>query len=80
MENETNRNFSFFFSKENLVTQVNVAEDFRNLLDDKTMNFVEEYLKLKRSLLENAFAQFVSRKGTFKETKRDKIFVLFRSV
>ena len=46
--------------QENLVTQVTVAEDFRELLADKMPDLAEKYLRLKRSLLENAFADFVN--------------------
>jgi len=44
--------------KENFVTQVNVAEDFRELLAEKNVDLAEKFVRSKRNLLENAFTEF----------------------
>jgi hypothetical protein len=49
----------YFFLKETFVTQVNVAEDFQELLSDKVPELVQQFVRSKRALLENAFTEFV---------------------
>ncbi|CAF0973628.1 unnamed protein product [Adineta steineri] len=44
--------------KETFVTQVNVAEDFEELLSDKMPDLPQQFTRSKRSLLENAFTEF----------------------
>jgi hypothetical protein len=39
---------------------VNVAEDFEELLSDKMPELAQQFVRSKRSLLENAFTEFVS--------------------
>jgi hypothetical protein len=39
---------------------VNVAEDFEELLSDKMPDLAQQFTQSKRSLLENAFTEFVS--------------------
>lgn len=45
--------------QENFVTQVNVAEDFRELLVENNNDLAEKFVRSKRTLLENAFTEFV---------------------
>jgi hypothetical protein len=47
------------FFKETFVTQVNVAEDFEELLSDKMPELAQQFVRSKRALLENAFTEFV---------------------
>ena len=56
-----NIDFIFSFSQENFVTQVTVAEDFRELLIEKNNDLAERFVRSKRTLLENAFTEFVRR-------------------
>ncbi|CAF1070608.1 unnamed protein product [Rotaria sordida] len=44
--------------KETFVTEVNVAEDFQELLSDKMPDLVQQFVRSKRLLLENAFTEF----------------------
>ncbi|CAF3952566.1 unnamed protein product [Rotaria sp. Silwood2] len=44
--------------KETFVTEVNVAEDFQELLSDKMPDLAQQFVRSKRSLLENAFTEF----------------------
>jgi hypothetical protein len=39
---------------------VNVAEDFEELLSDKMPDLAQQFVQSKRSLLENAFTEFVN--------------------
>jgi len=39
---------------------VNVAEDFEELLSDKMPDLAQQFTQSKRSLLENAFTEFVN--------------------
>ncbi|CAF0846447.1 unnamed protein product [Didymodactylos carnosus] len=44
--------------KDAFVAQVDVAEDFEELLNDKVPDLVQQFVRTKRSLLENAFTEF----------------------
>ncbi|CAF3466732.1 unnamed protein product [Rotaria socialis] len=44
--------------KETFVTEVNVAEDFEELLSDKIPDLAQQFVQSKRTLLENAFTEF----------------------
>jgi len=43
-----------------LIIQVDIAEDFEELLIDKMPDVPQQLVRLKHSLLENAFTEFVS--------------------
>ncbi|CAF1082581.1 unnamed protein product [Rotaria sordida] len=44
--------------RESFITQVDVAEDFEELLIDKIPDLAQQFLRLKRSLLEHTFTEF----------------------
>ncbi|CAF3071587.1 unnamed protein product [Rotaria sp. Silwood2] len=44
--------------KESFIIQVDVAEDFEELLTDKIPDLAQQFLRLKRLLLENTFTEF----------------------
>ncbi|CAF4543436.1 unnamed protein product, partial [Rotaria magnacalcarata] len=43
---------------ESLITQVDIAEDFEELLMDKVPDLPQQFLRSKRVLLENSFTDF----------------------
>lgn len=49
---------------------MNVAEDFEALLSDKMPELAQQFVRSKRTLLENAFTEFVSYYFLFDEIRQ----------